>query len=195
MSTQILTDYQCIDYKKLLLLKGKSIGLTDQETHILLLMMTLNELGVRPIYPQKVAEFSSLSIKDIDDIMIGLVDRHYLDRINLRIDFKPLEKLLLGIKVEKKEEVNLVEVFEDAFGRTMSTLDIEYINQFKRTGYDDEMIVSALKEAVKSNALSFRYVERVLENWAHSKNYIKKYQEEEPEVSEEVRNYNWWEND
>lgn len=195
MSTQILTDYQCIDYKKLLLLKGKSIGLTDQETHILLLMMTLSELGVRPIYPQKVAEFSSLPIKDIDDIMIGLVDRHYLDRINLRIDFKPLEKLLLGIKVEKKEEVNLVEVFEDAFGRTMSTLDIEYINQFKRTGYDDEMIVSALKEAVKSNALSFRYVERVLENWAHSKNYIKKYQEEEPEVSEEVRNYNWWEND
>ena len=175
MSTQMLTDYQCIDFKKLLLLKGKSIGLTDQETHILLLMMTLSELGVRPIYPQKVAEFSSLSIKDIDD--------------------KPLEKLLLGIKVEKKEEVNLVEVFEDAFGRTMSTLDIEYINQFKRTGYDDEMIVSALKEAVKSNALSFRYVERVLENWAHSKNYIKKYQEEEPEVSEEVRNYNWWEND
>lgn len=195
MSTQILTDYQCIDFKKLLLLKGKSIGLTDQETHILLLMMTLSELGVRPIYPQKVAEFSSLSIKDIDDIMIGLVDRHYLDRINLRIDFKPLEKILLGIKVEKKEEVNLVEVFEDAFGRTMSTLDIEYINQFKRTGYDDEMIVSALKEAVKSNALSFRYVERVLENWAHSKNYIKKHQEEEPEVSEEVRNYNWWEND
>ena len=195
MSTQILTDYQCIDFKKLLLLKGKSIGLTDQETHILLLMMTLSELGVRPIYPQKVAEFSSLSIKDIDDIMIGLVDRHYLDRINLRIDFKPLEKLLLGIKVEKEEEVNLVEVFEDAFGRTMSTLDIEYINQFKRTGYGDEMIVSALKEAVKSNALSFRYVGRVLENWAHSKNYIKKYQEEEPEVSEEVRNYNWWEND
>ena len=195
MSTQILTDYQCIDFKKLLLLKGKSIGLTDQETHILLLMMTLSELGVRPIYPQKVAEFSSLSIKEIDDIMMGLVDRHYLDRINLRIDFKPLEKLLLGIKVEKKEEVNLVDVFEDAFGRTMSTLDIEYINQFKRNGYDDEMIVSALKEAVKSNALSFRYVERVLENWAHSKNYIKKYQEEEPEVSEEVRNYNWWEND
>ena len=195
MSTQLLTDYQCIDFKKLLLLKGKSIGLADQETHILLLMMTLSELGVRPIYPQKVAEFSSLSIKEIDDIMIGLIDRHYLDRINLQIDFKPLEKLLLGVKVEKKEEGNLVEVFEDAFGRTMSTLDIEYINQFKRTGYDDEMIVLALKEAVKSNALSFRYVERVLENWAHSKNYIKKYQEEEPEVSEEVRNYNWWEND
>ena len=195
MSTQLLTDYQCIDFKKLLLLKGKSIGLADQETHILLLMMTLSELGVRPIYPQKVAEFSSLSIKEIDDIMIGLIDRHYLDRINLQIDFKPLEKLLLGVKVEKKEEVNLVEVFEDAFGRTMSTIDIEYINQFKRTGYDDEMIVSALKEAVKSNALSFRYVERVLENWAHSKNFIKKYQGEEPEVSEEVRNYNWWEND
>ena len=103
-------------------------------------MGTLGDLGVRPIYPQKIAEFSSLSIKEIDDIMIRLVDKHYLDRINLKIDFKPLEKLLLGMKVEKKEEVNLVEIFEDAIGRTMSTMDIEYINQFKRTGYDDEMI-------------------------------------------------------
>ena len=187
----MLSDYQCIDFKKLLLLKGKSIGLKDQETHILLLMMTLKDLGVRPLYPQKIAEYSSLSIQEIDDIMIKLIDRHYLDRVNLQIDFKPLEKLLLGVKVEKKEEVNLVEIFEDAFGRTMSTMDIEYINQFKRSGYDDEMIVSALREAVKSNALSFRYIERVLENWAHSK----KYQEEETEVSEEVRNYNWWEND
>ena len=97
MSTEMLKDYQCIDFKKLLLLKGKSIGLKDEETHILLLMMTLGDLGVRPIYPQKIAEFSSLSIKEIDDIMIRLVDKHYLDRINLKIDFKPLEKLLLGI--------------------------------------------------------------------------------------------------
>ena len=51
---------------------------------------------------------NSSQFKDIDDIMIGLVDRHYLDRINLKIDFKPLEKLLLGIKVEKKEEVKLL---------------------------------------------------------------------------------------
>ena len=65
----MLKDYQCIDFKKLLLLKGKSIGLKDEETHILLLMMTLSDLGVRPIYPQKIAEFSSLSIKEIDDII------------------------------------------------------------------------------------------------------------------------------
>ena len=95
----MLKDYQCIDFKKLLLLKGKSIGLKDEETHILLLMMTLGDLGVRPIYPQKIAEFSSLSVKEIDDIMIRLVDKHYLDRINLKIDFKPLEKLLLGMRI------------------------------------------------------------------------------------------------
>lgn len=56
MSTEMLKDYQCIDFKKLLLLKGKSIGLKDEETHILLLMMTLGDLGVRPIYPQKIAD-------------------------------------------------------------------------------------------------------------------------------------------
>lgn len=195
MSTQLLKDYQCIDFKKLLLMKGKSIGLSDSETHILLLMMTLKELNIRPIIPQKIAEFSTLSITEIDGIMLKLIDHHFLDRKAGVIDFKPLENLLLDVQVEKKEEVNLIGLFEEAFGRTMSTLDIEYINQFKRSGYDDTMIVNALKEAVKSNALSFRYVERVLENWSHSKNYIKKYQEEDTEVAEEIRNYNWWEND
>lgn len=195
MSTQLLKDYQCIDFKKLLLMKGKSIGLSDSETHILLLMMTLKELEIRPIIPQKIAEFSTLSIAEIDGIMLKLIDHHFLDRKAGVIDFKPLENLLLDVKVEKKEEVNLIGLFEEAFGRTMSTIDIEYINQFKRSGYDDVMIVNALKEAVKSNALSFRYVERVLENWAHSKNYTKKYQEEGTEVAEEIRNYNWWEND
>lgn len=195
MSTQLLKDYQCIDFKKLLLMKGKSIGLSDSETHILLLMMTLKELEIRPIIPQKIAEFSTLSITEIDEIMLKLIDHHFLDRKAGVIDFKPLENLLLDVQVEKKEEVNLVGLFEEAFGRTMSSIDIEYINQFKRSGYDDTMIVNALKEAVKSNALSFRYVERVLENWSHSKNYVKKYQEEDTEVAEEIRNYNWWEND
>ena len=180
MSTQLLKDYQCIDFKKLLLI---------------LLMMTLKELEIRPIIPQKIAEFSTLSIAEIDTIMLKLIDHHFLDRKAGVIDFKPLENLLLDVKVEKKEEVNLIGLFEEAFGRTMSALDIENINQFKRSGYDDTMIVNALKEAVKSNALSFRYVERVLENWAHSKNYKKKYQEEDIEVAEEIRNYNWWEND
>lgn len=195
MSTQLLKDYQCIDFKKLLLMKGKSIGLSDSETHILLLMMTLKELEIRPIIPQKIAEFSTLSITEIDEIMLKLIDHHFLDRKAGVIDFKPLENLLLDVQVEKKEEVNLVGLFEEAFGRTMSSIDIEYINQFKRSGYDDTMIVNALKEAVKSNALSFRYVERVLENWSHSKSYVKKYQEEDTEVAEEIRNYNWWEND
>lgn len=176
-------------------MKGKSIGLTDAQTYILLLMMTLKELEIRPIIPQKIAEFSTLSISEIDSIMLELIDHHFLDRKAGVIDFKPLENMLLDVKVKKKQEVNLIGLFEEAFGRTMSTLDIEYINQFKRTGYDDEMIVNALKEAVKSNALSFRYVERVLENWSHSKNYKKRYEEQETEVAEEIRNYNWWEND
>ena len=81
MSTEMLKDYQCIDFKKLLLLKGKSIGLKDEETHILLLMMTLKDLGVRPLYPQKIAEYSSLSIQEIDDIMKYLVEEQGVETL------------------------------------------------------------------------------------------------------------------
>ena len=47
-----LMDYDCIDFKKLLLIKGKSLQLTDQECYILLLIMTMKEIDMKPINPQ-----------------------------------------------------------------------------------------------------------------------------------------------
>lgn len=189
-----LVDYNCIDFKKLLLFKGKSIKLSDAETHLLMLMMGLDELGVKPITPQVLARHSSLSANDIDHIMLKLINNHYVDRINGVLDFSPVKRMLLNVKPEKKQQaVNLVSLFEDAFGRSLSATEVEFINDFKRSGYDDEMIADALKEAVKSNVHNFRYVERILQNWAkYGKRTRRDESEEEDHVSEEIKNYNWW---
>lgn len=189
-----LVDYNCIDFKKLLLFKGKSIQLTDAQTHLLLLMMGLDELGVRPITPQVLEKYSTLSANDIDHIMLELINHHYVDRINGVLDFSPVKRLLLNVKPEEnKKEINLVSLFEDAFGRALSATEIEFINDFKRSGYDDEMIADALKEAVKSNVHNFRYVERILQNWSkYGKRTRNTEDEEDDQFSDEIKNYNWW---
>ncbi len=188
-----LFDYNCIDFRKLLLLKGKSLRLSDQATHLLMIMMTLEELNMTPITPQRIGEFSSLDASEIDAIMLDLINSHYVDRINGVLDFSPVKRKLLHEKVEEKKEMNLVSLFENTFGRALSATEVSFINDFKRSGYDDEMIADALKEAAKSNVLNFRYVERILQNWAkYGKKTRREENEEDSQFSDEVKNYHWW---
>ncbi|BBH26038.1 DnaD domain protein [Intestinibaculum porci] len=188
-----LFDYNCIDFRKLLLLKGKSLHLSDQATHLLMIMMTLEELNMTPITPQRIGEYSSLEAQEIDAIMLDLINSHYVDRINGVLDFSPVKRKLLHEKVEEKKEINLVSLFENTFGRALSATEVSFINDFKRSGYDDEMIVDALKEAAKSNVLNFRYVERILQNWAkYGKKTRREENEETSQFSDEVKNYHWW---
>ena len=191
----ILIDYNCIDFHKLLFLKGKQIGLSDQESYILNIMLLLHEQGVSLLTPQMIAKYCTSDMKAIDQSMLKFVNDRYLDRHNGILDFKPLYRRLLDEKVEEVKEVNLIERFEDAFGRPLSQTEIEIINSFKRDGYDDQMIVDALLEAVRSNVLNFRYIEKILSNWAR---YGKKMRNKPTEnttreaFSDEVKNLEWW---
>ena len=170
----ILIDYNCIDFHKLLFLKGKQIGLSDQESYILNIMLLLHEQGVSLLTPQMIAKYCTSDMKAIDQAMLKFVNERYLDRHNGILDFKPLYRRLLDEKVEEVKQVNLIERFEDAFGRPLSQTEIEIINSFKRDGYDDQMIVDALLEAVRSNVLNFRYIEKILSNWARGGKYEKR---------------------
>lgn len=191
----ILIDYNCIDFHKLLFLKGKQIGLSDKESYILNIMLLLHEQGVSLLTPQMIAKYCTSDMKAIDQAMLKFVNERYLDRHNGILDFKPLYRRLLDEKVEEVKQVNLIERFEDAFGRPLSQTEIEIINSFKRDGYDDQMIVDALLEAVRSNVLNFRYIEKILSNWAR---YGKKMRNKPIEnttndaFSDEVKNLEWW---
>ena len=65
-----LLEYGCIDFKKLLILKAKSMKLSDQECYVLLLIMTLDEIGIKPITPSQIHKICSLSLQQIDETLI-----------------------------------------------------------------------------------------------------------------------------
>lgn len=195
-----LINYRCVDFKKLLILKAKSLKITDQECYILLVIMTMVEIELRPITPANISKLCSLSVKKIDEILMKLIDKHLIARKSGKLDLGPLETLLLNQETkEVKKDIDLVSLFENAFGRSLNQIELEIINTFKRNGYDDQMILDALNESVKSGVINFRYIEKILDNW--SKYGVKrKYapmQSSTPkqEVDSSIKDYKWWQDD
>ena len=94
-----------------------------------------------------------------------------------------------------EEKMNMIDVFEEQFGRPLTPMEFDSIKEWVQSGYSEEMILKALKEAVKSNVSSLRYIEGILINWAQ--NGIKeRYIEEKPkERVVPESHYHWWEDE
>ena len=192
MNSELLTS-AVVDYKQLLLLKSKQLNIKDDECHILLIIMMMKDSGIKNINPKTISNYSSLKLDKIDNILLSLLNKHYIDRKN-GISLLPIYKILLEINVDDHQELNLIESFEEAFGRTLSSNELTIIDSFKTSGNSDERILDALNEAVKSNVFNFRYIEKILDNW--QKNGVKKRFAQVPkssnhQVSDEIKNYDW----
>lgn len=66
----------------------------------------------------------------------------------------------------RNESLNLVSMFEQEFGRQLSQIELETLGDWVNVSkYDDELIHLALKQAVLNQALSLKYIDRILLNW------------------------------
>ena len=193
-----LLNSQCIDFRKLLILKAKSLKITDQECFLLLVIMTMNDIGMKPITPSQIGQLCSLSLQQIDKTLISLVDKHFIARKRGTLDLLPIQKMLLNQSVEEEKDVDLLSIFENAFGRSLNQMELEIINTFKRSGYDDQMILDALNESVKAGVINFRYREQILDNWSRygvKKRYAPSTPTVRQDVDQNIKDYKWWAED
>jgi len=73
---------------------------------------------------------------------------------------------------QDKPEMNLFEIFEKEFGRPLSPMEYETIASWiDEDRYPQDLILLALKEAVFSGKVHFRYIDRILLEWNRSKIY------------------------
>ena len=189
-----LLNSQCIDFRKLLILKAKSLKITDQECFLLLVIMTMNDIGMKPITPSQIGQLCSLSLQQIDKTLISLVDKHFIARKRGTLDLLPIQKMLLNQSVEEEKDVDLLSIFENAFGRSLNQMELEIINTFKRSGYDDQMILDALNESVKAGVINFRYIEKILDNWSRygvKKRYAPSTPTVRQDVDQNIKDYKW----
>ena len=164
-----LKDLECINLERLLLLRGKELSLTDEECHILLLIDTFVTLHKKMITPSLLLKYSSLTPHEMDHILDSLLKKKWIFNKNGAICLNHFEeKLLENKEAPVEEKMNMVDIFEEQFGRPLTPMEFDSIKEWVQSGYSEEMILKALKEAVKSQVLTLRYIEGILINWAQN---------------------------
>lgn len=163
----------------------KKLQITDEEALILLHIMAFHSEQKDFPTPFDFSERMGYNENDISVQLRKLMQKGFLEitsgtdnegKLFEKYSLMPLWERLIdymentSIKnqelVEKKEEANLFSLFEQEFGRLLSPIEIETITMWLDIDdHSPEIIRAALREAVLSGKLSFRYIDRILFDW------------------------------
>ena len=145
----------------------------------------------------------------LDDNMVYQLDTNGIPNGNpdkIRLDKNRLDENRL---VQTTTTNNLYEIVERNFGRTLSPIEIQKIDEWS-SSFDEEIIDYAITIATLNNKRTFNYVNGILKNWKtagyktlveikenedHSRKYESTLTEEQKKNLEEVFDYNWLEDD
>ncbi|MFK4997779.1 DnaD domain-containing protein [Bacillus sp. N9] len=173
-----------IQIPQLLMNKYRQIGLDEKELVLLLQIISFAEKGNEFPTPEQLAHRMTMTSEECSMMLRKLVQAGFIqieDQSKDGVGFEKYSlaplwlKLIDDIEREQKqasvetaliEEQNLYTLFEQEFGRPLSPLECEslamWIDQDK---HDPVLIKAALREAVLSGKLNFRYVDRILFEW------------------------------
>lgn len=166
------------------------LGLSESELILILHIHSYIESGISFPTPDEIASKMTVSVDKCVEILRGLLQKGFLtieDREvagvrGERYSLRPLwEKMMMLFFQDTKEEnqierrtleSKLYTLFEQEFGRPLSPIEIETLSIWlDQEGHEPILIRAALKEAVLSGKMNFRYIDRILFDW--KKNGVK----------------------
>lgn len=222
-----------ISIPTLLLVNYKKLGLTENDFMVLLHVLSFIESGNSFPTPTELTNRMNVSTEDCADILRKLFQRGFITIneefengiIHEKYSLKPLwEKLLQLFLAEEsttkkqqtqQDEANLYIIFEKEFGRPLSPFEGESLAMWIDQDHHDPLIIkAALREAVMSGKLNFRYIDRILFEWKkngittieHAQAHSRKFRQYQQKTQKQVDNnqqgdykrsvpfYNWLEN-
>lgn len=128
-----------------------------------------------------------------------------IDKVSLENFYNNLKETI-NLENEEKNENSVFFKFQEIFGKSLSGMDYEIIKAWLNKGFSEDLILEALNEAIKNNAASLRYIDKILFEW-QKKGYkgakeIKEYNneekinyEDEKTFETKVFDYNWLDDD
>lgn len=210
----------------------KEIGLNEEELVLLLHVFHYLEKGNEFPTPNEISSKMTVSVSKCTELLRKLTQQGYIE-INdghtsegiryEKYSLQPLwEKLVdqfllskreLVKEKEQREETDIYTTFEQEFGRPLSPFECETLGMWLDDDRHEPIIIkAALREAVISGKLNFRYIDRILFEWKkngiktieQAKSYGKKFRqyqsnnqrqkkEESGAQASTVQFYNWLE--
>ncbi len=171
---------------RILFLKYKDLGLTNDEFILLMFML---DIGDKIEYnPEFIATSLKINKFKVMELINNLFEKKIInivveknkhgktgEYISMELLYDKIFKELL-IEDEPVKEINsdVFTIFEQELGRVITPLEYEMIKKWIEE-YKYEIIIEALKEAVYNGTTNFRYIDSILSNW--KKNGIKNKEE------------------
>lgn len=212
----------------LLLIHYHQLGLNENEFILLLKIKMYVEKGFYFPTPEELAKDMTISTDECTSMLRSFIQKGCLDieeceepngiifeKYSLEplwgklFDFVQMEEKQRAAQKEEGNQKSLYSIFEEEFARPLSPLEGETLAIWiDQDHHDQEIIKLALREAVLSGKLSFRYIDRILFEWkknkiqtveqvkAHSQKFRQSRRPQPKEETEYVRQvpfYNWLE--
>ncbi|MFJ7826297.1 DnaD domain protein [Psychrobacillus sp. NPDC096623] len=182
---RIWTEQGNVTISQLFFSHYKAINIRDEEAILLLHLIAYGEAGNHFPTPQNLVERTHFSENKVVTILQRLMQKgliqieQHLDQNGIHYEyysFHLLWELLVdymeqqqnNVKdlLSKEEEGDIYKLFEQEFGRLLSPMECETIGMwFDQDEHSAALIRLALKEAVLSQKLSLRYIDRILFDW------------------------------
>ncbi|MDG5470614.1 DnaD domain-containing protein [Jeotgalibacillus sp. ET6] len=173
-----------ISIPSILLKQYSSLGINEEECMLLLHIHSFIEKGQSFPTPDELAERMTLSSPECFFTIQGLLKKGLLEISESSVQdvreesysLMPLWNTLMN-KLEKENQREKIEttmqsqtdlytLFEQEFGRPLSPLECETLAMWiDKDHQSTSLIKAALREAVISNKLNFRYIDRILFEW------------------------------
>jgi DNA replication protein len=169
----------------------RNLNLNEYELILIIHLLTFIQNGKDFPTPEELSDRMTIANSECTAILRKLIQRGFIEIIegysNEGIRFEkyslePLwERLVEQFLLQQKsnqhqskqsEETDLYTCFEKEFGRPLSPFECESLAMWMDDDHHDVIIIkAALREAVMSGKLNFRYIDRILFEW--KKNGIK----------------------
>ena len=164
---------RCYQIPQVLLFNYKKLELTDSEFIVILYLWNSVDCDYNP---KKISNDLNIEINRVLEIINNLSEKGFLslnvvkinnvhnEVINLDLLYEKLAFIIMKID-NKKEDNGIFDVYEKELGRGLSPTEYEIINGWRDSGYSDELILLALKEAIYNGVTNFRYIDRIVFEW------------------------------
>lgn len=171
-----------IDYRYLLIEHYKKLRLSENELCVLLMIQQLLQQKNTLITPDLLSLKMSLDVKEIDKILVALIERGLLQfdtGKKIKVSLKPLNKKLFKLFEEEmaqdiaernnKERAANVEKVQKTFTTELkpelSPLEKSTISSWIAHGFTAEQIIDAMRECLSKGKKTFKSIDELLYKW------------------------------
>lgn len=193
--------------------------LTDSLDEFILLCYLMNNSSKFSFNPEKIVSdlnyslemvmeyMDSLSDKGLINIEVSKNDKGIMEEyVSLDLLYEKITSLLINelndTSSNSDDTKNVYSEIEESFGRPISAIEYEIIKSWFESGFTNELVLEALKEAVFNGVTNLRYIDTILYEWSKKgiktvedveKNRLKHRDEKQSKEKMELFDYDWFE--